>query len=158
MSLVNPTRQIWVTKQQKSDFNPPVLNTLHEVIHELAGCRIVCIEVRQTNTPTNAEEIDILITQDGNSWLYDASVVGVLTNNVKYGVKCMPYNVDEPAYNLDVHDYTASTIPFIVSDNNEGKSSELEGVNVLVQVRQTSAIAAAARIMVKITYKVLETI
>lgn len=160
MSLVNPVRQIWKTYQILGDINPPTLNTLHSIVSSTTGMRVIAIELVQTNTPTNAEEIDVVIEADGNTWIYDASVIGVINNNNKYGVKALPHNIGEAVYNLDLQDINASgAAPLLISDGQTPGFGlkEIEGQDVDVQVRQTSAIAAGARIRAKVTYQLLET-
>lgn len=158
MTLINPTRFVWKTYQVLLDQNPPVLNTLHEVFAGNAGVKLIAIEVYQTNTPTNAEDVDILVTQDGQAWLYDSSDVGPLLDATKYGVRAMPYNVFEAVYKLDVKTIAAGDIPFLISDGTDQIGTSIDGQEVKAEIRQTSAIAAAARIRCKATYKKLEAV
>ena len=119
------------------------------------------MEVLQSNTPTDSEQIDIVIEQDGNTWIYDASSIGNLLNNNKYGVKALPHNVNDPVYGLDLQNINASgAIPLIIADGQTPgfELAALEGVDVNVQVRQTSPIEAGARIRAKVTYQLLEVI
>lgn len=158
MSLANPIRYVWKTYQILGDLNPPTLNTLHSIISSTSGMRVIAVEVRETNTGTTDEEIDVVIEQDGNTWIYDASVIGVLLHNVKYGFRAMPYNVDQATYDLDAVQIAGGAIPFMIADSGDDQSEPIEGQNVNVQVRQTSAVGAGQRILVKVTYQLLEAI
>ena len=137
MSLFNPSRSIWKTYQEIVTIAPPTLNTLHEVINESGGVKLLFLEVRQTNTPTNNEEIDVLITKDGTAMLYDSSVVAMMNNNVIYGICMIPGNVDQPAYDLDAVNLTAATRPVILSDGADDPGFKVEGQDIKVEIRDS---------------------
>ena len=163
LSLVNPPpKYAWKTYQVIDDRNPPTLNTLHEVMSETGGVRLVFIEIIQTNTPTNAEEIDVVVTIDGTPYIYDGSVIGVMGNNTRYYVRIESGDpVGTPAYQLDIGDVTALGYANFIIESYTGAgqaSKSLERHSIKVEVRQTSAIAAGARIRTKCTYEVLEAV
>jgi len=157
MSLVNPARQVWQTFDVQKDFNPPILNTLHEVINISGGCRLVAITVIQSNTPTGAEEIDVLITKDGTPILYDGSAIAMMNHNNSYGIIIYSQDATQAAYatinalDIGAVGYTEMLCANYMGAGHDGKP--LEGETILVQVRQTSAIAAGARIRVFCRYE-----
>lgn len=159
MSVVNPSKSAWKTHQVIDDRNPPTLNTLHEVFSAKGGVKLLNIAVIQTNTPTNMEEIDIVITLDGTPYTYDASAIGGLLNNTEYSVIIWATGVTAyPAYTVDI---TTLRSKVLVIDAQAGppptgQGKPIERHAIKVEVRQTSAIAAAARIRTKVTYAVLE--
>lgn len=132
-----------------ADFNPPVINVLNEVFNETGGVRVLDIRVQQDNTGVSAEEIDILITVDGEEMLYDSSVINPLNSGSVY----VPYfgtgnatltqftdNMDASTASHALIDNIIATAPY--------RGFPICGNNVKLEVRQTSAIPAGQRIRV----------
>ena len=155
-SLNNPAKFAWQFRQASVDLNPPTLNTLHEVFSETGGVRLYNIQVIQTNTPTNAEDVDIQIVIDGTTYLYDASAVVPLNNNDEYNAHFFAHDM---ATYPDAYDFDLETniTPMLSLDNTNvpfsGKGTP--GHAISFHVRQTSAIAAGARIRAKASYELL---
>lgn len=159
MSLVLPavtTKYAEKTEQVILDQNPPVLNTLHEVFSATGGVKLLTIRVRQDNTPTNVEEIDIVITKDGTAYTYDASAIGGLNNATEYTVHINSMTVTIAAFQPDI--MAANNKVMSIDSTAPGLGTAIKGHDIMVQVRQTSAIAAGARIRCKCTYEVLEAV
>lgn len=156
-NLNNPTRYAFRTYQVVDDRNPPTFNTLHEVFAAVGGVKLLEVDVIQTNTPTNMEEIDVVITLDGTPYIYDASVIGGLLNNTLYNPIMHQDGIGTVAYEIDMLAYVAGNESTkILSQYGVQSDAPLEGHSITLEVRQTSAIAAGARIRTKATYKVLE--
>jgi len=163
VSIVIPGRTVkyaWTTYQVVDDRNPPTLNTLHEVFSATGGVRLVNIAVHQFNTPTDAEEIDIVITLDGTAYTYDGSAIGMLDHNKEYEVFMWASGVTAyPAYTVDVVDTSGALEPFFAMHVGTGEGGKpIERHSIKVEVRQTSPIEAGARIRTKVTYEVLEAV
>jgi len=161
MSIVIPTlKKISKTTVFRHDQNPPVLNTLHEVFHVTGGCKLQCITVRQTNTPINAEEIDIVVTIDGTVYTYDASVVGNLANNVEYAIVLYAFGIGTIT-DLDIQDIAALGYQHKILHKFTGLDQGFDdeqfcGDDIKVEIRQTSAIAAGARVRTFVVYETEE--
>ena len=147
-SLSPPTKFAVRTSIVTLDQNPPVFNTLHEVFHYIGGVKINHLLVIQTNTPTNNEEIDVLITIDGREILYDSSVVNVLNNNTTYAFtmtfQSAIYTTETALASMSVDMQPI----YLITAPAPFRGFEMKGHDIMVQVRQTSAIAAGARIRV----------
>lgn len=159
--LTVPTKYAYRTYQVLGDENPPTLNTLHEVFEATGGVELESVYVVQTNTPTNMEEIDIVITKDGTAYTYDASVVGQLTHNQEYAV--IIYGLGAVAYPVYIPDITVLDSKVISQNLQAGppvtsEGGSFSGHTIKVEIRQTSAIAAGARVRTKCTYHVLEVV
>ena len=149
----------WKTHQVRIDKNPPVINVLNEVFDESGGVRLVSFIVKQTNTETDGKEIDILITLDGTTYLYDSSDIGQLLHDTDYAPCIVTGNTAEAAYVIDpvgVAGAGGSSMLLGYGITIEGKP--LEGHAIKVEVRLTDAAGTAQRLFVKATYETLEAV
>lgn len=156
IAVVPQVKYAWVTYQEIVTIVGPVQDDLYEIIHETSGCKILFMEVRQVNTATDGEEIDILVTQDGNAWLYDSSDIGQLVHNTKYAPIAHCSNIDQPVYDLDAA--ATPNTPLVLQNLDASMGEPLDGKDILVQLRQTSGVGAGQEMSMKITYKVKEAI
>lgn len=149
LSISNPGRQVIKTELVTLDQNPPVLNTLHEVFNETGGVVLHSLNIVQTNTPTNAAEVDVLITVDGRTILFDSSVVNVLNDSTTYGFS-MGIDNATTTTETDRADLNANLRPIYMIDGTAPERGfPLKGDSIKVEIRQTSAIDAGARIIVQ---------
>ena len=128
------------------DINPPLLNTLHEVFHETRGCKLLSFIIQQDNTPTDSEEIDVVLTRDGTVTTYDSSVVDLLADATAHafylGSGLAILTAEEAGVNV------ALFPPILQNSTAPYRGDIIEGVDMKVEVRQTSPIEAGARIRV----------
>jgi len=149
VSLSNPTKTVWQKEIVTLDQNPPVLNTLHEVFDYSGGVRLITLIVRQDNTPTNSEEIDVVITLDGGTpFLYDGSAVNTMDNASNYSVYTYFGTALTTTFTAAIDVNNATVYPLSLEHSGGNIGDALEGESIKVEVRQTSAIAAGARIRV----------
>lgn len=141
--------------QISKDFNPPTLNTLHEIFAE-PHSKLLSLSVIQTNTPTNDEEIDIVFTRGATTWTYDGSAIGTMTNAKEYVIYILMPDTTGAPYTLEIYDLTTGNHSFLLMRGwAMGEDQQpLKDIDK-VEIRQTSAIAAGARIKVKATYETL---
>lgn len=149
----------YTTNMITLDQNPPVLNTLHEVLNATGGVRILSIIVLQTNTPTNNEEIDVVVTVDGSAYTFDGSAIGTMAHNTAYGIY---FDARDPvaqatmALSIDFNDITGVGYHNMLQIYEASAYTQyLCGRTIKIEVRQTSAIAAGARIRCKVVYELL---
>lgn len=157
MSVVVPSRRYaWKSKIADVDLNPPTFNTAHEVVEITGGAKLYLVAVIQTNTPTNDADVDVIITLDGAAYTYDSSAAGALPNNQtnyyfgnQTAVTVTDFYVDQNA-NAYPTVLLNTTAPF--------RGLPLVGSIIKVEVKQTSALDAAARIRAKVYYEQLEAV
>jgi hypothetical protein len=147
-SLYNPVNFQDQIEFIRADFNPPALNTLHTVFDYSGGVKLETLIVMQSNTPTNAEEIDVLITIDGRTILYDGSVINPMVDSSDYSVFILIVTATTLLEQDQIDISLNMKAPYNFNDNAPYRGDPLKGHSIMVQVRQTSAIAAGARIQV----------
>jgi len=157
IAVTDVPNYVWETHMVLTDENPPIINTLHEVFEITTGCRLRKIVVYQSNTPVDAEEIDVVITLDGTPYTYDSSVIGLMAADTDFLVYMHAESALVSPYVIDISAVAALgyEIPVLGANNaaDQGLTqSFIERESIKVEVRQTSPIEAGARIRVLAVY------
>lgn len=138
----------------RDNLTPPTFNTLHEIMNETGGVRLVSLSLYQHNDETNAKEVDIVITKDGVLWEYDSSAIDPLDDNLHYTAFVVPTAAD-PVRQLGI---TTSETPLLQGNSGDQGGKALEGHDIKVELRQTSALGTNQTIVYKLSYELLEAV
>jgi len=157
---VTTTKYAWKTLHAYLNQQPPVQNTYYEIFNQSGGVILKTLKIQQDNTPTDAEDIDILITVDGRTIFYD-HVINALNHGTLYTafMTAAGLYVDETG-SFDVTALPASPVRALwMADPTSGAIGfPLKGHEIKVEVRQTSAIEAGSRLRGWCVYDKLEAV
>lgn len=147
----------WKTVQAYGDLNPPVKDTEVVVFDEEGGVRLISVAVLETNTETDAKEVDCTVVKDGVTMTYDSSVVGMLTHNQKGSYYMMTVAAAGGSSTPIIDLATNTTPPFkFVHSNVDGKP--FEGHDMKVSLTMTSVVGTAQRLYYLVVYEKLEAV
>ena len=155
-ALVAQVKYAWKFYDVKQDQNPPVQNTVYDLLVGTGGIQVLFLVFAQENTETDNKDIDVIITVDGETTLYDASAEGGQANAVNYG-----YVLDNNTVTLDGIIYPlnlGAVDPNFTLRAVADVCIPLEGTDVTIQYRMTSAAGTAQRLRAKIWYLALEAV
>lgn len=147
-------RWVWSIKQSIVTQAAMVKDTVYQMFSAVGGAKLMFLEVLQTNTGNTDEEVDVIITVDGEEWKYDASVIGLVLDNITYGVFGMAHNFGQAAYDLDIVNVAAASLPPIIKNDDGDFGCFMEGKDVKVEVVATSVVDGGQLAKTKLTYAV----
>ena len=159
MSFGNPSiARAKKTKLAYFNINPPVINVYGEIFHEVGGVTLHSILVYQTNTGAAQEDIDVLITIDGRTILYNHT--DPMNSDASYSVFMKADNAAATETDaMDANVFNGTRIRGMWETN--GNESQLMGLplyghDIKVETRQVSAVGAGAQIFAWCIYEVEE--
>jgi len=137
----------------------PVLNTLHEVFDATGGVRLWSIVAEYQNTENDNKDVDCVITVDGNTYTYDASVTGQAGEDDEFAFAFVSADLGDAAWTLDLLLIGANNweVPFMFQRNADNEQGiPLSGHSIKVELRMTDAVGTAPVLRWRAIYDVLE--
>jgi hypothetical protein len=150
-----PVKFAWKTKAEYQFKNPPVKDTEYTVFDETGGVKLISLCLIETNTETDAKDIDCIITLDGTDYTYDASVIGGLAHNQRGSFFLYATEGGAGPIVLDLVLGVTQPHDFIMTEEG-GKPLEAHTMKVVLKMTSNAGTAQTLKYMC--VYAVLEAV